>query len=341
MKNKAILFLSVLLILLTGCANTGDNSDPAPSEEANAVERKLITFGNAGWDSIQFHNAVAGLIAVEAFGYEEWETITGSTAVTYLGLTTGEVDVLMEVWTDNMATYDDDVSSGAIVEMGVNFDDTRGGFYVPRYVIEGDPERGIEPMAPGLKRLEDLIQYKDVFPDDEKPGRSRVYGAIPGWEADTVMYNKYIHYGLDADFEYFRPGSDTALTAAFTEAYTKGKAICAYYWEPTWLMGKYDFVLLEEPPYENREKYMAGACANPSQTVTICVNPEFREKDPEFCEFLDKYRTSSDMTAEALAYMMDTGASHTETAKWFLREYSGFLDSLLTVEQADKVREAL
>ncbi len=44
----------------------------------------------------------------------------------------------------------------------------------------------------------------------------RVYGAITGWEVDDILHKKYIHYGLDESFIYFRPGSDSALTSAIT-----------------------------------------------------------------------------------------------------------------------------
>ena len=49
----------------------------------------------------------------------------------------------------------------------------------------------------------------------------RIYGLIPGWEIDKVLYNKYLHYGLDENFIYFRPGSDAALSSAITAAYEK------------------------------------------------------------------------------------------------------------------------
>lgn len=52
----------------------------------------------------------------------------------------GDVDVNMELWTDNVATYQADKAAGGIVDLGINFDDNKQGLYVPRYVIEGDPQ---------------------------------------------------------------------------------------------------------------------------------------------------------------------------------------------------------
>lgn len=302
-------------------------------------KRQEIRFADAGWDSAKFHNAVAGYIAESGYGYT-WREVSGGTTVLHEGLLKDEVDVHMEVWTANIPAYEVDVAAGKLKEMGVNYDDNIQGIYVPRYVIEGDPERGIEPSAPDLHTVRDLQNYKDVFPDDEDPGKGRIYGSIPGWEADTVMYNKYKAYGLDHNYVYFRPGSDAALSAALTSAYEKGVPIASYYWEPTWLLGKYDFVLLEDEPYDPK-LYPEGKTAFPSVRIAIATSNQFYEDNPDFCAFLSNYETSSALTSEALAHMQDTGASYEETAKWFLQQHDDLLDQWLTPDVAAKVRGAV
>lgn len=234
---------------------------------------KEIVFADAGWDSIKFHNAVAGLVAESLYGYS-WREVPGSTAVTFEGLIIGEIDIHMEIWTDNIASYENDLKEGKFKELGVNFDDNYQGIYVPRYVIEGDPKRGIEPSATDLKYIWDLKDYPDLFADNENPGKGRMYGAIPGWEVDTILHNKYLHYGLDENFIYFRPGSDAALSSAITGAYERGEPIAAYYWEPTWLLGKLDMVLLQDEPYDPAT-YKEGKTALPAVEVTIGVSNNF------------------------------------------------------------------
>lgn len=327
---KRVLSLVIVAVLLAttliGCS--GDSGGKGE-----------IKFADAGWDSAKFHNAVAGLIAEEAYGYT-WTEVPGSTAVLHEGIVNGEVDVHMEEWTDNITSYQVDLEAGKLQEHSINFDDNYQGFYVPRYVIEGDEERGIEASAPDLKYVWDLKEYPDVFQDEDDKDMGRVYGAIPGWEVDKIMHNKYLHYGLDENFVYFRPGSDAALSAAITNAYEKGEPIVAYYWEPTWLLGKYDMVLLEDEPFDS-ETYKQGKTALPAVTVTVATSNEFAENNPEFVEFLKNYETSSALTSEALAHMQDTGADYTETAKWFLMENDELLDEWLSEENAQAVRDAL
>ncbi|MDD3212857.1 MAG: ABC transporter substrate-binding protein [Eubacteriales bacterium] len=325
--KKTLAFLTVCVLsiaLLAGCAS---------------AETAKVVFGDAGWDSIRLHNAIASYIGEKAYGVET-EELSGSTAITYSGLLSGDISVMMELWTDNLVTYTEDVAAGKITELSVNYDDNAQGFYVPRYVIEGDAERGIEPMAPDLKTVADLAKYSDVFTDPDEPSKGRIYGAISGWEIDNVMRNKYAFYGLDANYIYMDPGSDSALAAAFAGAYKKGQAIVGYYWEPTWLTGKYDLVLLEDAPYE-ADLFKKGECACPSVRVTVGVNPALVETAPDFCAFLSNYKTSSSLTAEGLTYIQESGASYRDAAVWFLQQHDELLTQWLPDDKATVVREAL
>lgn len=329
MRRKNLLALAGCILLAVCAGVTGCTKD---SREVN--------FADVGWDSVKFHNAVAGLIAESAYGYS-WKETPGSTPIMHEAMVKGEVDVNMEEWTDNIPSYKGDLAAGNFTELGTNFGDNIQGFYVPRYVIEGDAARGIEPSAPDLKTVQDLKKYPHVFKDDEQPGMGRIYGAIPGWEINEIMHKKVVFNGLDEDYNYFQPGSDAALSAAFTSAYEKGQPIVGYYWDPTWLMGKYDFVLLEDAPYVDEEAFKAGETACPSVDVTVAVSNRFFEEDPEFCEFLKNYHTSSAITSQALAHMQDTGDNYNQTAKWFLTENSGLLDAWLSPDKAAAVKGAL
>lgn len=98
MRKKILLLLSSLLcmLLLTGCGGSNE---------------KTIVFSDAGWDSVKFHNAVAGLIAEKAYGLKV-ETMNGSSPIMEAALVRGDVDVNMELWTDNIATYQADKAAG-------------------------------------------------------------------------------------------------------------------------------------------------------------------------------------------------------------------------------------
>lgn len=146
--------------------------------------------------------------------------------------------------------------------------------------------------------------------------------------------------GLDKAYTYFSPGSDAALAAAFTSAYDKGLPIVGYYWEPTWLTGKFDLVRLSDEGYEPKT-FNDGIGDFPAVRVTICATNKLPETAPEVAAFLRKYKTSSALTAQALAYLYDNSASYDETAKWFLKNNESLWSSWLDNEQIAKVKDAL
>ena len=325
--NSLVAFLVITLVVL--------------SFNTNLLARETVIFGDAGWESIRFHSHVAGIIMEEGYSYS-YEMIAGSTPVILTGMRRGDIDIQMEMWTSNIADiYNEALESGDIVELGVNFDDNAQGLYVPTYVTEGDAGRNIEPMAPGLKMVKDLKNYWQVFKDEEDPSKGRIYGAIPGWKVDEIMQVKIETYGLDEYYNYFSPGSDTALAAAIVSSYERGKPIVAYYWEPTWIMGMLDMKLLEEVPYSEELWNNGYACEFEAMEITIAANAEFTEEAPELAEFLSKYRTSSQMASDALAYMRENETDEREAAIWFLKNREDVWTQWVPEDVAEKVKKSL
>lgn len=328
---KRIITLLLAAALLLTAAGCGGNSGGA-SSGGDPVEKTSITFADVGWDSIQLNNALAGLVAEEVFGYT-WTQIPGTTPISHEALIKGDLDVHIEEWTDNITSYQTDLDAGKFVELGVNFDDNFQGFYIPRYVADAHPD---------LKTVKDLANYPELFPDPEDSSKAIIYGGMVGWEITEIMRKKVEAYGLDQYYNYLESGSDAVLNTAMVSAWDRQRPIVAYYWEPTWLLGKYDFVLLEDEPYDP-ELYQDGLCACPAVRVTVAVSNEFAASNPEFCDFLAKFSMPSAYISEALAYREDSGVSDLgEIAKWVLTQaHPELIDEWLTPEQAQVLRAAL
>lgn len=340
-RTHSFVILSLILLFgLIGCNTTSsDSADKDSTQSGN--KNKTFIFADVGWDSISFHNSVAQFIVENGFGYKT-DIMPGSTPATLQGLENGDIDIYMEIWTDNVIeTYEKVLESGKVVELGINYDDNTQGIYVPTFVIEGDAERGIEPIAPDLKTVEDLKNYPDLFPDQEDPSKGRIVGAIPGWGVDEIITKKIESYGLDEQFNIFRPGSDAALSTSLVQAYKDGKPWVGYYWEPTWVMGMYDMTLLEEPAYNEEDWNNGYKTAFPSIKLTIAVNKTVKDNFPEITEFLEKYESSTELTNEALAYMQDNGATSDEAAENFLKTHEDIWTQWLPEDIVEKVKEKL
>jgi glycine betaine/proline transport system permease protein/glycine betaine/proline transport system substrate-binding protein len=327
MKKFTILMMA-LLVLFAGCSS-GESRAPV-----------TITVTDNSFDSQTLHNAIARLVVEHAYDGYIFNESTASSTMNWQSIIAGDVDLDIESWTDNVASYPEDVAAGTIVDVGVLVPDSAQGLYVPRYVVEGDAQRGIDPMAPDLKTVQDLKKYPDIFKDDENPDKGRVYGAIPGWMVDEILYKKYEAYGLNETFNYVRLGSEASLFASLVAAYNLGESWVGYCYEPTWVAGKLDLILLEDTPYDEALLY-DGLCAFPAQELKIVSSNQFAQKSPELLSFFQKYQTGSMMISQALAYLDETGSTHEETAIWLLKENDYLLDDWLPAENAGKLRDYL
>lgn len=300
-----------------------------------------IVFADAGWDSIRVHNYIAGFIAEHGYGYQ-MDTINGSTAATLTGLRQGQIDVYMEVWKNNVKkTYEAALKAGDIKQLGTNFTTNEQGFFVPTYMIKGDPQKGIKPMAPDLKSVEDLNKYWKLFKDPSTQNKGMIVGGYSGSEAQKIMQKKVKTYGLDQHFEYFTPGSEAALTSSIVKAFKNHDPWVGYYWTPTWLTTKYDMTMLKEPAYNAKTWNKNYGTKFPTDHVYIAVNKDLKQKAPDVVTFLKHYHTTKEETGQALLYMQEHKASPKQAAQWWLKKYENVWTKWVPKNVANKVKAAL
>lgn len=322
-------------------------SGPAAAAPECEIDRPVV-FAGLDWDSNRFHTAVARHIVEAGYGCETDE-LPGSTLPLLTGMARGDIDVTMEIWKNNVEeAWNKFESRGDVAEVGVNYPDGVQGWFVPTFVIEGDSERGIEAMAPDMRHVEDMARYKELFTDPEEPSKGRFYNCILGWGCEVINTKKLEAYGLDEHYTNFRPGTGAALSAAIASAHERGKPVFAYYWGPTWLLGKYDMTLIEEPEYSDacwqnikEMEHPEQGCAYPIIEVTVAVNTDFREAAPTLTEFLARYTTSNELVSKALAYMEENDATAQEAAMNFLRTRQDVWTEWVPQEVADRVLESV
>ena len=335
-KKKILsVILTVCLAAFGGCSKENEENVPLGSQKG----KEIIVFADPGWDTTSYFNDIARFIIENGYGYKT-DTKNGSDAILFSALRNGEVDLHMEIWKHGYTPYKEGVESGDVIEVGMIHNDAVQGYYVPTFVIKGDPERGIEPMAPDLKSVKDLAKYWGLFTDPEDKSKGRIYSSPVGWLADEITQNKVEAYGLDKTFNVFNPGSQPALEISLSKACEQGKPWVGYYWEPTWIAGKYDLTLLEDEPYLEKV-YKEGKCAYPNEDVIIVAHKSFPEKAPELYEFLKKFQLSGELVSKTLAYIQDTKADPNEAAIKFLKENEDIWTQWVTEDVTAKVRAAL
>ncbi|MDH3690665.1 MAG: ABC transporter substrate-binding protein, partial [Gammaproteobacteria bacterium] len=193
---KRQLLIAVVLILM--------GSQNALAQRKCELDRP-VTFAALGWESNSFHTAVAGYIVREGYGCEVRD-VPGSTLPLLVAMSTGDVDITMEVWKDNIReAWETAENTGRVRDLGINFADAVQGWFIPRYVQQGDPGRGIRAVAPDLKHVNDLPKYKEIFKDPQRPDKGRFYNCILGWGCEVANTNKLRAYGLIEHYTNYRP----------------------------------------------------------------------------------------------------------------------------------------
>jgi glycine betaine/proline transport system substrate-binding protein len=303
--------LAVGAVLFTGCQGEEDKTE-------------TLVFGDLSWNSVQVHNRIAAFIIENGIGGYEIEYTAADTLVTINGVVQGDIDVDMESWHSNFRdVYDKGIASGDIVDLGKNMPDAPQGWWVPRYVIEGD-----DAPAPDLDGVEDLNKYWELFKDPEDPSKGILYTGTAGWTATEISEGIFEEYGLGENFNQAAPGSGAALAATMVGAYEKGEPWVGYYWAPTAVLGRLDMVRLKGSEFEPAD-------------VNIIVNKSVIERAPDVVEFLKKYATSVDTNNEFLAKMEEMDWDAEETAIWFLKEKEDLWTEWVSGDVAEKVKAAL
>ncbi len=327
----AVVMVAILVTTaFTGCARTDERNE-------------TIRFVDAQWDTQTFLVYVAAFIVEHGYGYD----VTVETASNVVGLKAielGEIDVHMEVASISLREpHQALLETGLGEDLGVPYTPVTQFWAVPTYMIEGDAERGIEPMIPDVESVFDMAEHWELFRDPEEPEKGRFYSCIPGWQCEETNAHKMEAYGLDEYYTVFTPGSDTALATSLITAYERGQPWFGYYWQPTWVLGVVDVTPLSEPPYDedlwNEEnKY---ACEYPREDNHIVAATSLQERAPDVREFLLRFNIPLDVINSMLVYLVDTGQDAPDAADWFFTGYEEIWTEWVSDDVAARVRAAL
>jgi glycine betaine/proline transport system substrate-binding protein len=327
MKKRTNTRLSTALAVLLTLAAAGILASCAPAEQED--QPVSVTFADMTWDSVRVHNRIVAFILQEGYGGYTIDYTQGATTAMATGLRQGDLDVILESWHNNWNdAYDEAMAAGDFLDLGPNYPEAPQGWYVPTYVIEGDGEREIEPMAPDLRSIEDLPEYWEVFKDPEEPDKGRIMVGPPGWEVTETNQQVMEEHGLTENYTAFLPGSDAALKASMESAVRRGDPWLGYHWEPTWILGKLDMTMIE-------------GVGLSSGLVHKLVHPSLEERAPELVGLLERYETTLDQNNAFLAQMQENEWDYEDAAEWYLREYEDEWTTWVDDEVAERVRTAL
>ncbi|WP_285420253.1 ABC transporter substrate-binding protein [Pseudomonas sp. efr-133-TYG-5] len=313
------------------------NAAPAP-----------IHFADLNWESGSLITDVLRIIVEKGYGLPT-DTLPGTTITLETALANNDIQVIGEEWAGRSPVWVKAEAEGKVASLGDTVKGATEGWWVPEYVIKGDPAKGIKPLAPDLRSVSDLKKYKDVFKDPENPSKGRFLNSPIGWTSEVVNKQKLTAYGLQDDFTNFRSGSGAALDAEISSSIRRGKPVLFYYWSPTPLLGKFKLVQLEEPAFDAEAWKTLTDADNPNPKPTrslasklsIGVSTPFQKQHPEIAGFFSKVDFPIDDLNKALADMSEKHTAPRQAAEAFMKAHPDVWQAWVPKDVADKVAASL
>lgn len=288
-KTKLTTLLAALLTLfaLAACGGSPDITlveNPWPASELNVAVAKIIIEQELG-------NAVE-IVSLDENA--QWDAIAA-----------GDIDASLEVWPgghgerieeyiNNLGTVEDGGRLGPLGEIG---------WYVPSYVIEGNP---------ALATWEGYGDAAADFATAETGDNGRFLGGDPSW----YQYDEAIIANLDLPFQVIWAGSEEAMLAEVDTAYTRQEPILFYFYSPHAIFSRFDLTRVELPAYTDDcyADEAAIACDYPNDELMKILNADLAEKDGDVHTFLKNFNYGGEAQVAMLA-SMDAGMSVEEAAQ--------------------------
>jgi len=310
--------------------------------------RAPIHFADLNWESGSLITDILRIIVEKGYDLPT-DTLPGTTITLEAALANNDIQVIGEEWAGRSPVWVKAEAEGKVVALGDTVKGATEGWWVPEYVIKGDPAKGIKPLAPGLRSVTDLARYKDVFKDPESPNKGRFLNSPIGWTSEVVNKQKLKAYGLEDSYVNFRSGSGAALDAEISSSIRRGKPVLFYYWSPTPLLGHFKLIQLQEPPFDAQAWKTLTDADNPdpkptrslASKLSIGVSAPFQKQYPQLVDFFSKVDLPIDPLNKALAEMSEKHTPPRQAAEAFLKSHPQVWQAWLPKEVADKVSASL
>jgi ABC-type proline/glycine betaine transport system permease subunit/ABC-type proline/glycine betaine transport system substrate-binding protein len=311
---------------------------------------KPVVFAGANWDSGEFITEVMREILSRGFGCHT-QTLPGNSETLEQATADNDVQIFAEEWVSRSDIWKKAVAAGQVLGVGHPFVGAVEGWYVPTYLVQGDPARRLAASAPNLRTVEQLVQpnYAALFRDPEQPGKGRFLNCPSGWTCEGVNTAKLHAYGLDQAYVDFRPGTGAAMDAAITSAYLQGLPVLFYYWSPSPIVGKLKLTRLIEPPYTpgcykdltSKDGRHTQGCSAPPAEIDYGVSTPFSRAAPELISFLKRATLPLDVLNANLVEMSDSRRDANAQAIRFLRTRGDIWRDWVDPQTAGRIEASL
>jgi len=259
MKKKTISILLVLVFTLSlvsvgaGTAMAAEDSD-------------TIDFGYVQWPGVTVKTHVARKV-LDHLGYETAMT-SGSQAIVFKGMDTGDLDVFLGNWMPTMKIHFDEYNNkGTVKAVRNNLLDVVYKTAVPEYVYEA-----------GVTSLADLNEHADKF-------NSTVYGIEPGNEGNLIIKKAIDNNTYNLEGWTLQSSSTAGMLTSVKRAVNNEEWIAFNGWKPHYMNVMFDIRYLDDPE---------GIWGSGERVQTV-VRTGFEEENPNVYKFFEQFKVTAPM----------------------------------------------
>lgn len=262
MKKKTISILLVLVFTLSlvsvgaGTAMAAEDSD-------------TIDFGYVQWPGVTVKTHVAKKV-LDHLGYETAMT-SGSQAIVFKGMDTGDLDIFLGNWMPTMKIHFDEYQEkGTVKAVRNNLLDVVYKTAVPEYVYEA-----------GVTSLADLNEHADKF-------NSTVYGIEPGNEGNLIIKDAIDNNTYNLGEWTLQSSSTAGMLTSVKRAVNNEEWIAFNGWKPHYMNVMFDIRYLDDPE---------GIWGSGERVQTV-IRTGFDEENPNVYKFLEQFKVTAPMQNE-------------------------------------------
>jgi glycine betaine/proline transport system substrate-binding protein len=238
--------------------------------------------------------------------------------LSWAGMATGEVDVVIENWghPDLVKKYIE--NQGVAQDAGLTGNDGIIGWYVPPWLAEEHPE---------VLDWQNLNDFADEFATSESGGKGQLLDGDPGF----VTNDEALVENLNLDFKVVYAGSEPALIQAFRSAEENKEWLIGYFYEPQWFLSEVDLQKVSLPPYEpgcdaDPEKV---DCDYPPYPLNKIVATSFVENGGPGYDLVKNFQWTNEDQNIVASYIAQDGMKPEEAADKWIEENQDKVDAWL------------
>ncbi len=225
-----------------------------------------IDFGYVQWPGVTVKTHVAKRV-LEYLGYKTSMT-SGSQAIVFKGMDTGDLDAFLGNWMPTMKIHFDKYSEkGTVKNVRVNLHDVVYKTAVPEYVYEA-----------GVKSFEDLNEHADKF-------NKTIYGIEPGNEGNLIIKKAIDNNTYNLGEWNLKASSTAGMLSAVKRAVNNEEWIAFNGWKPHYMNVMFDIRYLDDPK---------GIWGSGERVLTV-VRTGFEEENPNVYKFLEQFKVTAPM----------------------------------------------